>query len=179
MSSNYAQKVIITSKNPVKINAVSSGFTKAFPNIDFEFVAVAVSSGVSDQPMTDGETLLGAMNRIQNAKLDCKADFWVAIEGGIEEIKEELVVFAYILISTESKTGISKTATFVLPQKVSELIKQGMELGEADDVVFGGNNSKQKNGSVGILTKDLITRTSFYDNSVILALIPFLNEDLY
>ena len=177
--SNYTQKVIITSKNPVKINAVSSGFTKAFPNTKFEFVAVAVSSGVSDQPMTDSETLLGAMNRIQNAKLDCKADFWVAIEGGIEEIDGELVAFAYILISTDSKNGISKTATFVLPQKVSELIKQGMELGDADDVVFGGNNSKQKNGSVGILTKDLITRTSFYDNSVILALIPFLNEDLY
>lgn len=174
------QKVIIASKNPVKIAAVEGGFSKVFPDSNFEFVGISAKSEVSDQPMTDGETLLGAQNRIKNAKLiEPKADFWVSIEGGLEEISGKLEAFAYILVNSKHKTGMSKTATFSLPQKVADLIYTGMELGDADDVVFGGTNSKQKNGSVGILTKDLITRTSFYDQSVILALIPFINPDLY
>jgi non-canonical (house-cleaning) NTP pyrophosphatase len=48
-----------------------------------------------------------------------------------------------------------------------------MELGEADDVVFGRANSKQANGSIGLLTDDTITRTSYYVDAVVMALIPF------
>ena len=54
-----------------------------------------------------------------------------------------------------------------------------MELGDADDVIFGRTNSKQGNGSVGILTADVITRTIFYQQAILLALIPFKNSNLY
>jgi non-canonical (house-cleaning) NTP pyrophosphatase len=53
-----------------------------------------------------------------------------------------------------------------------------MELGEADDLVFGQINSKQQNGAIGILTNDLIDRESLYRPAVIMALIPFLNPTL-
>jgi inosine/xanthosine triphosphatase len=130
--------------------------------------------------MSDSETLLGAKNRIKNAKkIHSQADFWVGVEGGLEKNDNKLEAFAYIIIESNNKTGISKTATFTIPDKLSDLIYNGVELGHADDIVFGGTNSKQKNGSVGILTKNLITRLTFYEQSVILALIPFLNTDLY
>jgi non-canonical (house-cleaning) NTP pyrophosphatase len=54
-----------------------------------------------------------------------------------------------------------------------------MELGDADDVIFSRRNSKQKNGAVGILTKDLIDREKYYTHAIIMALIPFNNMDLY
>jgi len=54
-----------------------------------------------------------------------------------------------------------------------------MELGHADDMVFKRDNSKQKNGAVGILTHDLIDRASYYEQALILALIPFINKDIY
>ena len=54
-----------------------------------------------------------------------------------------------------------------------------MELGEADDIVFGQSNSKQKSGAVGLLTGDIIDRKSLYEEAVVLALIPFKNEELY
>jgi len=54
-----------------------------------------------------------------------------------------------------------------------------MELGEADDVVFGTNNSKQANGAVGLLTDNALTRAELYTEGVILALIPLRNESLY
>lgn len=177
---NNPTKVIVASTNPVKINAIKIGFEKVFPDTVFEFVGVSVKSEVSDQPMSEKETYLGALNRVKNAKIDFpEADFWAGIEGGLENVDGKLEAFACILIESENLIGKSKTATFEQPNKIAELIHSGMELGDADDIVFGGTNSKQKNGSVGILTKDIITRTSYYSESVILALIPFMNESLY
>ena len=66
-----------------------------------------------------------------------------------------------------------------MPIKISNLIKEGYELGDADDIVFKRSNSKQKNGAVGILTDNLINRTDYYSHAIILALIPFTNSKLY
>ena len=83
-------KVIVASKNPVKINCAEIGFSQMFPDEMFEVEGLATSSGVSDQPVTNEETLTGAKNRASNAKEEIKeADFWVGIEGGIERPKME------------------------------------------------------------------------------------------
>ena len=87
--------------------------------------------------------------------------------------------FAWIVISGKNKVGKAKTATFPLPKKISNLLKEGYELGDADDMVFKRSNSKQKNGAVGILSDNLITRTDYYTHAIILALIPFTNSKLY
>lgn len=51
------KKVIVASKNPVKINATQSAFEKMFPDEEFSFEGISVPSGVSDQPMSEDETL--------------------------------------------------------------------------------------------------------------------------
>ncbi len=171
-------KVIVASKNPVKINSIKNGFNLVFPNKYFDYTGISVDSEISDQPMSAVETYQGAQNRIKNAiKENPVADFYCGIEGGLEYFENQLYAFAWIII--ENKTGIvgkSKTASFMLPSKVSELIKQGYELGDADDIVFGQSNSKQKQGAVGILTNNLIDRTKYYTEAVILALIPFRDK---
>lgn len=175
------KRIVVASKNPVKINAAEIGFAKMFPEETFKIEGVSVPSLVSDQPKSDQETLTGALNRVENAsKLVIKADYWVGIEGGVDYQNKEMVTFAWVVVkSKEGKIGKGKTGLFYLPKKVVELIKQGKELGEADDIVFGKMNSKQVNGAVGILTGDVITRTGFYEPAVILSLISFKNLDLY
>lgn len=174
------KRVIIASKNPVKIQCTRQAFEKAFPDDVFEFSGVSVPSGVSDQPMTDRETLNGAINRTQNAKSTVPdADFWVGIEGGISTEGAEMTAFAWVSIASSEAQGKARTATFQLPPAVAELVNQGVELGHADDMVFKRDNSKQKNGAVGILTHDLIDRVHYYEPAVILALVPFLNKGLY
>lgn len=176
------KKVIVASLNPVKINTTKEGFQKAFRGEEqFEFEGTSVPSGVSDQPMSEEETYEGALNRVKNAQKEMpEAGFWVGIEGGLEEQQGEWRCFAIICILDKTgKVGSSSTGYFVQPQRVMELVKQGHELGDADDIVFGDSNSKQKNGSVGILTKDVLTRETFYTPAIILALIPFLNPELY
>lgn len=174
------KKVIIASKNPVKIQAVRNGFEQMFPTQKFEFIGLSVDSGVSDQPMSSYETFRGAKNRADNASVqDPDADFFVGIEGGIEQSDGEMAAFAWVVIKSDSAYGKSRTGTFFLPKAVVELVNKGKELGEADDIVFDRTNSKQKSGAVGILTGNIIDRTSYYTEAVILAAIPFKNSDLY
>jgi len=175
-----SQKVVIASKNPVKQAAVQNGFKAVFNYSNFDFAGISVESEVSDQPKNDQETLMGATNRANNArKLQPGASYWVGIEGGIEQNDNEMVAFAWVVIISENNTGKAKTASFFLPNKVVELVKEGKELGVADDEVFGTNNSKQKSGAVGLLTDNIIDRERYYTEAVILALIPFKKPHLY
>ncbi len=178
------QKVIIASKNPVKIEAVCRSFKKMLPDKEFEFIGISVSSDIPQQPFSNQETFAGAHNRVMNASRQIpSADFYVGIEGGIEIInregKEEMENFAWVIIKSGNQIGKSRTGTFFLPPKIIELIKAGKELGDADDIVFNRHNSKQQNGASGILTGNAIDRTTYYTEALILALIPFRNVDLY
>ncbi len=174
------KKIIVASHNPVKIRATLEGFQTMFPSEMFEIAGVNVPSGVRDQPLSDQETLQGALQRAEGA-FQCEqgADYWVGIEGGIEEIQGEMEVFAWAVVKSSAILGKGKTGTFFLPQAVVKLVKEGKELGEADDIVFKRHNSKQENGAVGILTDNVIDRTGFYKVAVLLALIPFKHPELY
>lgn len=174
-------KVIIASKNPVKIETTKLGFTKIFPDIEFEFEGVSVPSDVSDQPMTEDETLLGATNRANNAKSNYPdADYWVGLEGGLEETKFRLSSLAYcVVLSKDDEIGRGRTGSFLIPNKLAKLVKEGKELGDASDIVFSGVNLKHSSGVVGKLTKDNITRIKYYEHAVMFALMPFSNKELY
>lgn len=175
------KKVYIGSKNPVKVECTKLGFTEIFGiGSEFEFIGKSVLSDVSDQPMTNGETLQGATNRAENLrKVFADGEFYVGIEGGIQKMGGEMEAFAWVVIMNGDLIGKAQTSTFQLPPKIVELINQGIELGHADDLVFRRSNSKQGNGAVGILTGDIINRVEYYRHAVILALIPFINKELY
>lgn len=167
------KRIILASRNPVKLQAAQSGFERMFPEETFEIQGTAQPSGVSDQPMTDKETYRGALNRAKSAQRSLpQADYWVGIEGGVEDMDGKLSAFAWIVILADGKVASGRTAAFYLPPRVAELVRQGIELGEADDIVFARSNSKQENGAVGLLTDNVIDRAEFYAHAVVLALIP-------
>lgn len=172
-------KIVVASTNPVKIEAVRLGFAAMFPGAAVEVYGVSVPSGVSDQPMTDAETYQGAYNRAVNARQHAPdADYWAGVEGGCDQQHGDLLAFAWVVVLARDGIGSSRTATFTLPGEIAALVRQGVELGAADDIVFGRSNSKQGNGAVGILTADVIDRTRYYEHAVILALVPFKNAAL-
>jgi inosine/xanthosine triphosphatase len=172
--------LVIASTNPVKVQAAVNGFRRMFPDAEVNAVTVSVSSEVAHQPLSDEETLRGALNRSRNAQsVHPDADYWIGIEGGIQSIGREMTASAWIVVRSKEMIGQARTGTFFLPPAVAELIRQGKELGEADDIVFGRSNSKQENGAVGLLTNNVINRAQLYEHAMILALIPFKNENLY
>lgn len=173
--------VIVASTNPVKIAAVKDGFAAMFPDETYKCIGIESKSGVGNQPMSDAEAYKGAKNRVTFVqKSHPTADYLIGIEAGVEEKDGLMEAFAWIyILSKDGMVGQGKTGTFNLPKQVATLIKEGKELGEADDIVFQKTNSKQQMGAVGILTDNVIDRTKYYREAVILALIPFKHKEYY
>lgn len=171
--------LVVASTNPVKINAALEGFQTLFPDHVCTVQGVSVPSGVSDQPLSDEETLRGALNRARAAQAQVpQADYAFGIEGGCEERYGLLWTFAWIAVIAGDQTGLGRTGAFALPEAVAALVREGLELGEADDRVFGRTNSKQANGAIGLLTDDKIDRRAYYVHAVMMALVPFKNPAL-
>jgi inosine/xanthosine triphosphatase len=176
-------RVVVGSTNPVKQQAAREGFAAMFSDAALDILGMDAPSGVSDQPFGDVETLQGALNRARYALQAAEgADYAVGIEGGVGVLDGDsgsLMAFAWVMVIDRSgKIGKARSGAFQLPDEIAALIRQGMELGHADDQVFGQQNSKQRNGSVGLLTGDALTRTGFYAPAVVMALIPFKNPHL-
>jgi len=168
------KKIIITSLNPAKINAVKSAFEAVFPDQELNFKGVSVPSEVADQPMSNEETKLGAVNRVRNAKRTIQdGDYYVGLEAGIEDN----VTFAWMIIESQTHCGESRSASLMLPPEVIKKLQHANELGDVMDEVFGTDNIKQKGGAIGLLTQHLLTRSSVYHQALILALIPFTNPE--
>ncbi len=174
------KKVIVASKNPAKMRAVTQGFERMFPGENFEYVGVSVSSGVSEQPVSSEETLSGATKRAQNAMREFQdANFWVGLEGGIEIKDGEVSASTWVVVlSQDGRIGKGKGGELFLPRKIAELVINGCVLHDAVNSVLHENNAKE-NGVIGILTGDALDRAASNAIAVVMALIPFKNEKLY
>jgi len=112
------KSVIVASTNPVKLQAVRQGFARMFPAGHFSVCPLMVAAAVSDQPLTDGETRLGALARAIAAREKLPdAEFWVGIEGGVDQIDGHMAAFAWVAILSQSGEGFSRSGTFFLPEK--------------------------------------------------------------
>jgi inosine/xanthosine triphosphatase len=173
--------VIVGSKNPVKINATKTAFEHMFPEEQFEFIGCSADSGVADQPKSDEETFTGVTNRVKHCReMYPDADYYAGLEGGIERAHDEWITIAWMYIEDQAGNhGKARSAAHPLPKKIQKLIDEGMELGHASDEVFNRENSKQAEGTIGIMTHGVVTRTDYYIQPMIFALVPFKNPELF
>jgi len=150
-----------------------------FPDLPAVVRGVAVPSGVPHQPWGQEETWKGALERARAVReRHPKAAYSVGIEGGVDDVAGALQAFAWVAVLATGKTGSSRTGrartgVFELPVEVAELVREGLELGDADDRVFGRSGSKRNTGSIGLLTNGALDRTEYYAQAVVMALIPF------
>ncbi|MGB0892802.1 MAG: inosine/xanthosine triphosphatase [Parashewanella sp.] len=171
--------IVIGSKNPVKINSVKTAIEAYFPDHLVDAKGVHAPSLVAEQPMTAAETRQGAINRVQFCQDNHQADFYVAIEGGIDSTEDGVFTFAYIAISHNNHLHVGRSASLPLPSIVYNKLKQGIELGDVMDELFNTSNIKQKGGAIGLLTNQLASRGSCYKEALILVLAPIIHKELY
>ncbi len=175
-------KILVGSKNPVKIEAVRSAFLKYYDEVDV--YGYAADSGVADQPVNE-ETFQGAKNRAEalrelneNDKLN--ADFFVGIEGGIAKFFNQWFAFGLMcIIDKEDNIGFGSSPMFELPAPVTEELLQGIELGTVMDRITNEHNTKQKGGAIGFFTNGVMNRKELYVSGLITALIPFQHKQLF
>ncbi|MGL6123149.1 MAG: inosine/xanthosine triphosphatase [Shewanella sp.] len=176
-------KITVGSKNPVKINAASNAMAQLFPESIIEASGIDAPSGVAAQPMTDLDTRQGAINRLhycqQQDQKESKADYYFAIEGGVDCFDFGPATFAYIAIGHKDQLAIGRSAILPLPMQVYRALEAGEELGHVMDRLFNTVNIKHKGGAIGLLTHGHATRESHYTQAIILAMAPLLNPDIY
>lgn len=175
-------KVLVGSKNPVKINAVKQAFSRFFN--DVEVVGISVPSNVPSQPVND-QTFNGARNRVLglkriNDEKGLGAKFFVGIEGGIMQHYSRWFAFGGICImDNEGREGYGTSPHFELPEVITRELLKGIELGDVMDKIQKESNTKQKHGAIGFLTGGVTDRTKFYVEGLTVALCPFLNKEMY
>jgi len=163
-------KVIVGSKNPVKVNAATNAMKLLFPESQIETLSMDAPSGVPAQPMTDSDT---------RRQRHTEADYYFAMEGGVDHFEFGPATFAYIAIAHQQRLSIGRGALLPLPMQVYQALEAGEELGHVMDRLFNTVNIKQKGGAIGLLTHGHATRESNYTQAIILAMAPFLNPEIY
>lgn len=164
--------VVSATTNPAKIKAILQAFNEIFGEGSCHIESISVESGVPEQPFGSAETRAGARNRTINArKAQPEADFWVAIEAGIDEGS----TFSWVVIESREQRGEARSATLPLPEVILEKVYAGDALGPVMAQFSGIDEPGRKEGAIGIFTAGKLTRSSVYQQAVMLALSPFHN----
>lgn len=152
-------KVIIGSKNPAKISAVKRLFTSE----NTEFISLDISSGVSDQPFSDEETIQGAINRALGALKMGEGDIGIGLEGGVQETSHGLMLCNWgALVSKDSDPVIAGGARVLLPDEIADKLRAGEELGPVMDEYAKKQNVRKTEGAIGIFTNGRINRADMF-----------------
>lgn len=172
-------KIIVGSKNPVKVESVKEAFQKYWPEAVVN--GIEVKSGVSEQPQSEEETTRGARQRaILALKSDTSADYGVGLEGGVTEVEGKLFECAWVaIVDRNGNEGLAGGLYFELPEKIASEIRKGGELGPLMDKFTGQTNVKQGSGAIGIFTKGELDRKTAYVQIVLSALIKFVSPEWF
>ena len=160
--------IAVGSGNRVKVAAVRTVMERVYG--DVRITAVDVPSGVPDQPFGE-QTHRGSENRARAALGD--HDMAVGIEAGVFEMLDGLYDIQHCtIISRDGKATYGHGSGFRYPDRIAELVRGGMTVGDAVHEVYGNTDIGKKQGAVGLLSKGLIDRKTLTEQSVIAAMIP-------
>ncbi|MCM3125561.1 MULTISPECIES: DUF84 family protein [unclassified Mesobacillus] len=152
-------KVAVGSKNPAKINAVKA----AFQGTDYEIVSIDAESGVSDQPMSDEETIRGAVNRAIEAAEKGEAGIGIGLEGGVQQTPYGLMLCNWGALAVKGMEPIiAGGARIPLPDEVAQQLLAGSELGPVMDDYAKKQNVRKNEGAIGIFTNGQIDRSEMF-----------------
>ncbi len=170
---------IVGSKNPVKVNAFQQTLARLYPDAVIQCEGVDAPSNVADQPLTEADTCQGAVNRVAFCRANYQADFYAAMEGGVDHFEFGPATFAYVVIADKQNQQVGRSANLPIPASIYQSLVAGRELGPLMDELFKTQNVKQKGGAIGLLTNDVETRTSVYTQALTLAMAPFLHPQQF
>ncbi len=176
-------KVLVISENPVKIQAARDAFSIFFTGSIFDTFRFRKNSSegiyLKSQPIGEAETRLLSRQRVIYARdLNPKFNFYVGIEGGVAQTPDNQPrIVSYSSIGNHSIIETVKACEIPIPLRWYKKLTgvPPIDLGDLVSKISGISNIKQKEGAVGFLTRNIVTRFDILKQSVLMALIPFLN----
>lgn len=172
--------VAVGSANPVKVAAVRAVLERVVTDLTVH--AIAVASGVPDQPFGDEETQAGARQRARAALVATPdATLGIGLEGGVVPLPDggfRSCAWA-VVVDRHGREGAGGSLAMPLPPRVAARLRAGEELGLAMDAEARTSGTKTGRGAVGILTAGLVDRQRAYEPMVAYALAPWLTPELF
>ncbi|WP_088043152.1 DUF84 family protein [Bacillus sp. EAC] len=150
--------IIIGSLNPTKVGAVKNVFRNFIVN------GMNVPSNVSNQPLTDHETMEGAINRANNARVEGNSEIGIGLEGGVIIENDRLFLCNWGALVYEQGTILASGAKILLPNEFISELQNGTELAELMERYTNEKDIRSKEGAVGIFTNGRITRTQIFEH---------------
>ena len=174
--------VAVGSTNPVKIAAVRNVLSRIYDYV--EVVGVKVSSGVSDQPLSIDETIIGAINRAKRARDKIDADLGVGIEAGLVRTPHTLSGYIDVqycaIVDRRGLITLGHGPGFEYPPcVVKRILAEGRTAGDVFEELTGIREIGRKIGAIGYLSGGLMDRTKLSEIAVLMAMIPRLYRELY
>ena len=115
-------KIIIGSLNPTKVGAVKKVFNQ------YKVEGLNVPSNVSNQPLTDQETMQGAINRAHNARVAGESEIGIGLEGGVIIENDRLFLCNWGALVYENEVILASGAKILLPSEFINELRNGTEL---------------------------------------------------
>lgn len=174
-------RVCIGSKNPSKLQGIEKAFRDMFGNIVVSSYSV---EGLVDQPMGLDTIINLARYRARKVlEYDNKCDFYVGVEAGFIMI-DDIGCFDIHITCIIDKKGhefYGFSPAFIVPNNFVKKIISGefRELEEVVDRYYGTKDIGEKGGFISLLTNGIVIRKDLVYYSVIMALIPIVNKELY
>lgn len=176
-------RIFVGTQNEAKLLAVKEVIEDYSFLKEAEIVGQEVASGVSDQPKSMKETVLGAKNR---AKIVWqKSGLGIGLESGLIEVPGSTSGFMDLCVCAifdGKKFSLGLSSGFECPLKINELmLEKGLDMTQACNEVGLTSNHKlgSAEGLVGILTKGRINRKEYTKQALIMALVQIENQDIY
>ncbi len=163
--------IFIGSTNPVKVQAVKTAANGKWPDIQIKGFDVA--SGIAEQPMTDEETKIGAENRAKaalaaglsaNPELEnAQEALGMGLEGGVFINGDELWSTVWgCVVDKDGQSYFANGARMKVPQRIAELLLAGKEMGPVVEQLVGEQDVRRKQGMIGVVTNNFVSRTEEY-----------------
>lgn len=150
-----AMEVAVGSTNPIKIQAVKNGFNDA----NIQVVPCIASSNVRSQPLSDDETLRGAINRAKDCldKTECKLA--IGLEAGVVVFEQQLFLSHWgALVDRDQNVYFTNGPLILLPGEYHADLFDGKNLEEIMHRSTGIDSLGSKEGAIGVFTQNRLNR---------------------
>lgn len=155
ISKQFIKEIAIGSKNPVKIQAVKN----ALNNGNIQIIPYAAVSKVRSQPLSNEETLQGAINRARDCLENTQSDVAIGLEAGVVFIEDKVYLCHWGAIADRDQNIYFTNGPLVLlPSSFCIALKEEKNLEDIMHYSTGIDNLGAKEGAIGVFTQNRLNR---------------------
>ncbi len=148
-------EIAIGSNNPVKIQAVKN----ALDNDSIQLIPCSALSKVRPQPLSDEETLQGAINRAKDCLEKTKTSVAIGLEAGVIFLQDQVYLCHWgAIVDQNQNTYFTNGPLILLLSEYRKALEEGKNLEDIMHHSTGIESLGTKEGAIGVFTQNCLNR---------------------